>query len=93
MAQVKAALGNTVEASRTLRGSLDMANRHGCVEYALEARLALGEIEMRSSSAVGRAHLQALQSEAQARGFGDITRQARQGLNVSANSDAATLHQ
>jgi hypothetical protein len=92
VAQVRAALGNTAEAKKTLRTALDMANRYGFVEYAFEARLALGQVETQSGSAAGRARLQALQKEAQARGFGEIAKQAQQSLNVSVTSDAAALH-
>ena len=87
VAQVQAALGNTAQATKTLRATLDMVNRYGFVEYALEARLALGQIEMKSGHVTGRARLQALQREAQARGFGEIAKEAEQSLNVSATSD------
>lgn len=92
MAQVQAALGNTGEASRTLRGNLNMANRHGCVEYSLEARLALGEIEMKSRRAAGRARLQMLQTDAQARGFKEIAKEAQQVLSERNIRDATALH-
>jgi hypothetical protein len=54
-----------------------LATKHGFVPEQLEARLALGEIEMKSgASDAGRARLAALEKDAQAKGFLLIARKA-----------------
>jgi hypothetical protein len=53
------------------------ATKRGFVGYQLEARLALGELEMKSrQTAAGRAHLTALEKEARTRGFLAVSRKA-----------------
>jgi len=76
-ARVAAALGKTAEARRSLEDVFTKATTKGWVEYQLEARLALGEIEMESANpAAGRARLGALEKDGAARGFGLIARKA-----------------
>lgn len=53
----------------SLHGAIQDAKKFGFVNYELEARLALGEIEVRSGKASGLAGLEALEKEARAKGF------------------------
>lgn len=72
-----AALGRAAEARKSLANVLAEAMKHGFVGLQFEARLALGEIEMKSGETVaGRAHLKQLQKEATAKGFTLIARKA-----------------
>jgi tetratricopeptide (TPR) repeat protein/TolB-like protein len=76
-ARVEAALGKTREANKHATEALQLATKHGFVPEQLEARLALGEIEMKSGEAdTGRARLAALEKDAQAKGFLLIARKA-----------------
>jgi hypothetical protein len=78
-ARVRSASGQTTdyaEAAKTLHRTLSEATKYGYVGYAFEARLALGEIEMKSDKGAGRAHLAALEKEAAAKGFLLIARKA-----------------
>jgi tetratricopeptide (TPR) repeat protein len=76
-ARIRAALGKTVEAVRLLENTLRDAQKAGFVGLQFEARLALGEVEMKSGKLpAGRARLEALQGEANTRGFGLIARKA-----------------
>jgi tetratricopeptide (TPR) repeat protein len=60
-----------------LEGVIERARRAGMLEPQLEARLALGEIEIETGRAAqGRERLAALQQEAQALGYGLIARKA-----------------
>jgi eukaryotic-like serine/threonine-protein kinase len=72
-ASVRAPLGSPADqaaASNSLEAMLAQAKKHGFVGYQLEARLVLGEIEMKSSqTAAGRARLAALEKDARAKGF------------------------
>ena len=57
-------------AEKTLHDTIASATKLGFVRYQLEARLALGEIELKSGkSKAGRVHLAALHRDATARGF------------------------
>jgi tetratricopeptide (TPR) repeat protein len=77
-AQVKAASGNQVEASRLLEAALDEARKGGFVELQLEARLAAGETEVKTgNAAAGRAQLESLERDARAKGFLLIARKAQ----------------
>jgi DNA-binding winged helix-turn-helix (wHTH) protein/tetratricopeptide (TPR) repeat protein len=72
--QAPAAIGDASKRLETVR--LEAA-RYGFATLGLEARLALGEIELHSGSvSAGRAHLSALEREARAGGFGLIARKA-----------------
>jgi tetratricopeptide (TPR) repeat protein len=76
-ARVEAALGKTGEAKKQATQALQLATKHGFVPEQLEARLALGEIEMKSGEAdASRARLAALEKDAQAKGFLLIARKA-----------------
>ncbi len=53
------------------------AKRHGFLGYQLEARLALGGIEIHSGHfASGRKHLEILETEANTKGYGLMAREA-----------------
>jgi len=59
-----------VAAAKSLEATLGEAKRHGYVGYEFEARLALGEIEMKSGhTATGRGLLAALEKDARTKGF------------------------
>lgn len=76
-AQVKAARGKPADALAQLQAPLAQATSRGVVPYEFEARLAMGQIEMKSGNAsAGRAHLQSLHKDAASKGFGLIARQA-----------------
>jgi tetratricopeptide (TPR) repeat protein/TolB-like protein len=76
-ARVRAASGESGAAFASLNAVLNRANKLGCIACALQARLALGEIEMKTGRTdAGRATLIALQKEASSRGFLLIARKA-----------------
>jgi tetratricopeptide (TPR) repeat protein len=79
-AQVRAASGrrgDITQAVKDLQGTLIEARHYHYVGYQFEARLALGQIEMKSGdTAAGRARLAALEADAKAKGFGLIARKA-----------------
>jgi tetratricopeptide (TPR) repeat protein len=78
-ARVRAATGAPLEAIKILNATLTEATTHGDLGSQLEARLALGEIELRSGHAVaGRSRLIALEKDATARGFLLIAHKAAQ---------------
>jgi len=69
-ARVQFALGNSAAAKKKLEGALSESIKAGFVPYQFEARLALGEIEIKSNqSAAGRAHLEQLRKDAASKGF------------------------
>ena len=75
--RVEAALGKNASAATELESVLADASKHKYLGYQLEARLALGEIEIGSGKiAAGHAHLTALQKDAAAKGFLLIARKA-----------------
>jgi eukaryotic-like serine/threonine-protein kinase len=68
---------NTVEAKDRLETILRDTTKYGFIGYELEAKLALGELEMNSgNTAAGRLRLASLQKEAIASGFLSISRKA-----------------
>jgi hypothetical protein len=76
-AQVRASLGKPAAARESLKATLAEAKKYGFIRNELEARLALGEIEMTSGQAVaGLARLEAVEKDAAAKGFGLIARKA-----------------
>jgi tetratricopeptide (TPR) repeat protein/TolB-like protein len=76
-ARVLSAEGKTAEAMSTLQGVLADAKKFGYVPYQLEARLALGQVEMKSGKVVaGRSRLSALEKEARAKDFNLIAAKA-----------------
>jgi serine/threonine protein kinase/tetratricopeptide (TPR) repeat protein/TolB-like protein len=76
-ARVRAASGHSAEAMKKLVTVLAEATKTGFVGDQLEARLALGEIEMKSGkTSAGRARLAALEKEAAKKDFLLIARKA-----------------
>ncbi len=76
-ARVRASMREVAEAKKRLEATVAEAKKSGFFRQQLEARLALGETEMKSSqSAAGRAQLAALERDATAHGFGLIARKA-----------------
>src|SRR5579859_2027111 len=74
--RVFAASHQEEEAVRRLRAVIEKASQRGYLRYELEARLALGEMEMHSGLASGRARLAGLDKDATAKGFLRIARKA-----------------
>lgn len=69
--------GEKSKALRSLEKAISEARKYGFANYQLEARLAIGEIELKAGQkAAGRIHLQALERDARAKGFGLIARKA-----------------
>jgi eukaryotic-like serine/threonine-protein kinase len=84
-ARVRAASGLLSEAIKSLEPAIGSAKLHAFFGYELDARLALGEIELKSGrTAVGRAHLFQLEKEAKAKGFNLIARKAGAAAKGSA---------
>lgn len=76
-ARVRAANGHAIEASDSLRKTAAEAAKFGFVGYALDARLALAQIEMNThKSLAARSALQRLEEEAKAKGYLLIARKA-----------------
>jgi hypothetical protein len=66
------------DARKELEEVLAEATQLGLSQYQFEARLALGQIEMKPRKMIeGRAHLAALEKDATAKGFLLIARKAR----------------
>ena len=80
-ARVHAATDQTRQAAGELRAVLAEAERSGLRPLALEARLALGELEAGTGDAAGRERLTAVEREASAAGYGSLARRARAALN------------
>ena len=69
-AQVRASFGKPASARESLKATLAEARKYGFIKNELEARLALGEIEIKSDqTSAGRARLEALEKDATAKGF------------------------
>jgi tetratricopeptide (TPR) repeat protein/tRNA A-37 threonylcarbamoyl transferase component Bud32 len=76
-ARILASAGEVARARRMLEGSLKEARKEALLYHELEAKLALGEIELQHGKpSSGRADLEAVQKEASAKGFGLIARKA-----------------
>lgn len=76
--RIRAQRGERAAAMATLNSLLAQAAKAGMVTYEFAARLALGEIKMKTAEAArGRAELLALEKEAATRGYKLIERQAR----------------
>jgi tetratricopeptide (TPR) repeat protein/DNA-binding winged helix-turn-helix (wHTH) protein len=74
---VTAESGNSKEALKVLEAVRSEANRHGYVNYELESRLRMAEIEIKTGNvSAGRSRLERLQADARARGFTLIARKA-----------------
>ena len=80
--EAQAALGRTAEAARVLAAAASEAHGAGAVDQELQARLALGEVEVgdRAMAGAGRMRLAALEREASARGFLLIAQRAAKSL-------------
>jgi tetratricopeptide (TPR) repeat protein len=80
-ARALAASGRTADATRELEASVRDARQAGLVPAELEARLALGKIELAGGrTGPGQRHLQDLEREARSRGFGLIAARAAAAL-------------
>ena len=80
-ARVGAANGEAKEALQCLNTALADATRLGLVGAQLEARLALGQIELDAGrTESGRARLGALESDARSRGFALVARKAASAI-------------
>jgi hypothetical protein len=76
-ARLRAVNGRGVEALRDLAATLAEATELGLFAVQLEARLALGEVELAVGQGDGgRARLHSLAQEASAKGFGLMARRA-----------------
>lgn len=82
-ARVQAALGKSGEAKRTLESVLQTARQYGYRAYELEARLALGEIELASGNATARTLLESLKKDADDGSFHLIARRAETAMDAS----------
>jgi DNA-binding winged helix-turn-helix (wHTH) protein/tetratricopeptide (TPR) repeat protein len=84
-ARADAAGGEVERATRDLRQALAQARDTGLVVAALELRLALGEVELRTGDAAqARTLLEEARRDAQARGFVLIARRAAASLGTAA---------
>jgi tetratricopeptide (TPR) repeat protein/predicted Ser/Thr protein kinase len=69
-ARVHSAIGTSVDQINRLVAMIAEAKKYGCVACEFDARLALGEVEIRSAHVVsGRAHLAQLEKDSGAKGF------------------------
>jgi DNA-binding winged helix-turn-helix (wHTH) protein/tetratricopeptide (TPR) repeat protein len=73
-----------LEASRRLQAVIASANRLGYYKLECEARLALGELEMKISPSLGQRRLKALASESRSRGLELVARQAAGAMSSGA---------
>jgi tetratricopeptide (TPR) repeat protein len=81
-ARLRTGTDTIVEAKHRLETVLNSATKDGFVGYQLEAKLALGELEMNSGkTAAGRLHLTSLQKAAMASRFLSISRKAAAAAN------------
>ena len=84
-ARTRATTGATAEAIKSLESTLADAKKAGFLDLEFEVRLALGDIETRSSKpAAGLARLAALEKDAAALGFGPIAKKAADANQPSA---------
>jgi eukaryotic-like serine/threonine-protein kinase len=77
LARAQAANDQTAEALRGLQGVIGEATKYGYLAMEFEARLAMGETEMRENREGGRAQLRALAKTAKEKGFLRIARLAQ----------------
>ena len=76
------------EARKSIQSALADATKENLTGIQLEARLALGEVEMKSDKrAAGRVHLVALQQDAKSKGFLLIARKAAAARQQDAGAD------
>jgi serine/threonine protein kinase/tetratricopeptide (TPR) repeat protein len=87
-ARLQAALGRTREAMKLLNDAIGQSQKAHILPSQLEARLALGETEIKlSNSVVGRAELKALERDARTKGFLLIAREAAAARKQTTASD------
>jgi tetratricopeptide (TPR) repeat protein/tRNA A-37 threonylcarbamoyl transferase component Bud32/TolB-like protein len=82
-ARVRAASGRSGEAVTSLEATVGDARKNRLLEVELEARLALGQIELRTGAAGGRARLEELEKTAKEKGFGLVARKAQSAMTRS----------
>ncbi|HZW05469.1 MAG TPA: tetratricopeptide repeat protein [Candidatus Nitrosotalea sp.] len=83
-ARVRAANGDTAKSIQTLRRIRAEAEKHGLFTLAIEARLALGELEMRAGNVVSaRSQLTSLENDARAKGFLLVAQKAATARQVT----------
>ncbi|HEY6253615.1 MAG TPA: hypothetical protein VI685_26965 [Candidatus Angelobacter sp.] len=75
-ARVQAATGKLAEGRKTLNGVIAETSKQGYLQYQLEARLALCQLDAKTDPAAARLHGQALAKDASAKGFALIARKA-----------------
>ena len=89
-ARIRATSGSAAdrnEAAKRLNTVIGEATTAGFADVVLEARLVLGEVEIGSGQATnGRAQLEALEKEAEGKGFGLVARKARAILRPGSGS-------
>ena len=89
-ARIRATSGSAAdrnEAAKRLNTVIGEATTAGFADVALEARLVLGEVEIGSGQAAnGRARLEALEKDADGKGFGLVARKARAILRRGSES-------
>ena len=76
-ARVKAKAGQLADARRELESTLASARKFGYRLYALQARLAMGEIELSSGSSAARVDLSLVEKDARAQGALLVANQAQ----------------
>ena len=76
-ASLLAATGKLAEAAASLKALIVQSGEHHYIQYQLQARLALCEVEAKTDPAQARVHAKALENDAASMGFGLIARKAR----------------
>ena len=85
MAAIQGQSGHFDQAFKILDNVRSEAGHYGFLEYELEARLRLGELELKSGKRVaGHARLTQLASDAQSRGYALIARQSKEAVQSAA---------
>jgi tetratricopeptide (TPR) repeat protein len=85
MAAIQGQSGHFDQAFKILDNVRSEAGHYGFLEYELEARLRLGELELKSGKRVaGYARLTQLTSDAQSRGYALIARQSKEAVQSAA---------
>ena len=79
------ARSDTSSAIQDLRSTISTAKKLGYYNLETEARLTLGDVQVKTNSATARSALSELASETEARGFGLVARHAREVLANASN--------
>jgi tetratricopeptide (TPR) repeat protein len=88
-ARVRAAEGDPATAMTSLQATLAEARKYGFLVRQFDARLSLGQMEMKSGrTAAGRSHLGLLEKDAKARGFLLIAHKAAEAGGYKASGGA-----